>query len=128
MSAPQSAETAAAKFSSWHLCEYRDAYGTLVFDIHDPAGVEVMQEAYILGATDEQSMQRARLIAAAPDLLEVCVAMVAMLEHSMENTRHPVHGRFVRGVTDLDIRPDGLLKLSHARAAIAKARATSVPA
>ncbi|MFG1389371.1 hypothetical protein, partial [Xanthobacter versatilis] len=51
-------------------------------------------------------------------LREIVASFVAMVEDSMSGTTHPEVGRFVPGVTDLELRPDGSLKLSDARAAL----------
>lgn len=52
-------------------------------------------------------------------LVEAAEALVNMIEHSMTGMVHPEKGRFIKGVTDLDITPDGSVKLSHAREALA---------
>lgn len=57
------------------------------------------------------------------ELAGVVAAFVAMVEDSMTGLAHPKTGRFIPGVTDLELRPDGSVKLSDARAALRKAGA-----
>lgn len=57
------------------------------------------------------------------ELVEIVAAFVGMVEDSMTGLSHPQAGRFVPGVTDLELRPDGSVKLSDARAALRKAGA-----
>lgn len=57
------------------------------------------------------------------ELAHIVSAFVAMVEDSMVGTTHPTIGPFVPGVTDLELKPDGSVKLSDARAALRKAGA-----
>lgn len=52
-------------------------------------------------------------------VVEAAEALVNMIEHSMTGMVHAEKGPFIKGVTDLDITPDGSVKLSHARRALA---------
>lgn len=55
------------------------------------------------------------------ELVHVVSAFVAMIEDSMAGATHPKIGPFVPGVTDLELKPDGSVKLSDARTALRKA-------
>lgn len=70
---------------------------------------------------DRPDLDNGNIIAAAPEMLAIIKAFVAMIEDSMAGYEHPDIGVFVPGVTDVQITPNGSLKLSDARALIAKA-------
>jgi len=76
--------------------------------------------------TDNASVERceanARLMAAAPDLLEALRTCIAMIDASMEHQPFE-EGLYEAGVTDVELQPGGGYMLSQARAAIAKTEA-----
>lgn len=51
------------------------------------------------------------------------IHMVHQLEFAMTGMSHPDEGKFMPGVTDVDLQPDGNYKLSAARAALKAAEA-----
>jgi len=72
--------------------------------------------------SDAEIEANCNLIVAAPEMLSIIEALVAMVEDAMAGCVHRDAGAFVPGFTDLELRPDGSLKLSDARAVIARAK------
>lgn len=100
--------------------------GLLAFDAEANTWVGDAENAYkaadsMLAARAGKEEANVALITAAPDMLAALKAAVAMIEDSMRDTIHPAIGRFVPGVTDLELAPDGSVTLCGVRALIAKA-------
>lgn len=75
-----------------------------------------------------QHRDRRYIATLAAELVEGLEAMVAMLEDSMAHCDLPSGERFVAGVSDVEIKPDGSMTLNGMRALLSKARAQGIGA
>lgn len=82
------------------------------------AEVERMTNLYDVTRTDalRNGEDAARLKAENERLREIVKAFIGQMENALEGMSHPVHGRFIRGVTNCEISPGGRLTLADARA------------
>lgn len=111
----------------WDLAHERARAASPAPQVPDDAAEQLEHAGVIIGQADAMEARQERDEAAAradalqaevERLREIVASFVAMVEDSMSGTTHPEVGRFVPGVTDLELRPDGSLKLSDARAAL----------